>query len=206
MGKDTEQKSIIVENAFKAFMQNGPKNFTVESLASDLGMSKKTIYKFFPTKEFLIDNIFEFFTGSIKQKFQKIADSDENPVKKFHLVTDFLFNKMMHIPSRTIMEIKIRHPHIWKKLEQFRLENTILIAGFFKDAQKQGLAKSEIDMDKAAILFVNLVNSTFQPEFFIENNIAPVEAIKLFMEMISEGIFNKPVEKQQNQNKFIWES
>ena len=206
MSKEIDQKFIIVERAFESFMQEGPKNFTIESLASDLGMSKKTIYKYFPTKDFLIDKIFELFTDSIKRKFQSIANSDENPVIKFNLVTNYLFKKIMHIPSRTIMEVKIRYPHIWKKMEQFRLENIMLFAEFFKDAQKQGLAKSEIDMDKAAIIFINLINSTFQPEFFIENNIAPVDAIKLFMQMITEGIFIQPTEKKQNQNKFIWES
>ena len=206
MSKETDQKSIIVERAFESFIQEGPKNFTVESLASDLGMSKKTIYKYFPTKDVLIDKLFDFFTSSIKQQFKKIANSDENPVIKFNLVTNYLFKKIMHIPSRTIMEIKIRHPNIWKKMEQFRLENTMLIADFFKDAQKQGLAKSDIDMDKAAIIFLNLVNSTFQPEFFVENNIAPIDAIKLFMQMISDGIFIKPEEKKQNHNKLIWES
>jgi len=206
MSKEIDKKSIIIERAFESFMQEGPKNFTVESLASDLGMSKKTIYKHFPTKDFLIDRIFEVFTGSIKRKFQSIANSDESPVEKFNLVTNYLFKKLMHIPSRTIMEVKIRHPHIWEKMEQFRLENIMLIAEFFKDAQKQGLAKSEIDMDKAATIFLNLVNSTFQPEFFIENNITPVEAIKIFMQMISEGIFIKPVEKEHHHNKLIWES
>ncbi len=169
MSKEIDQKFIIVERAFESFMQEGPKNFTIESLASDLGMSKKTIYKHFPTKDFLIDKIFEFFTDSIKRKFQSIANSDENPVIKFNLVTNYLFKKIKHIPSKTIIEVKIRHPHIWKKMEQFRLDNIMLIAEFFKDAQKQGLAKSEIDMDKAAIIFINLVNSTLQPEFFIEN-------------------------------------
>jgi len=206
VSKEIEQKFIIVERAFESFMHEGPKNFTIESLASDLGMSKKTIYKYFPTKDFLIDKIYEFFTDSIKKKFQSIANSDENPVIKFNLVTNYLLKKIMHIPSRTIMEVKIRHPRIWKKMEQFRLENIMLIAEFFKDAQKQGLAKSEIDMDKAAIIFINLVNRTFQPEFFIENNIAPVDAIKLFMKIITEGIFIQPTEKKQNQNEFIWES
>ena len=205
MSKEIEQKFIIVERAFESFMHEGPKNFTIESLASDLGMSKKTIYKYFPTKDFLIDKIYEFFTDSIKQKFQSIAKSDENPVIKFNLVTNYLLKKIMHIPSRTIMEVKIRHPRIWKKMEQFRLENIMLVAEFLKDAQKQGLAKSEIDMDKVAIIFISLVNSTYQPEFFIENNITPVDAIKLFTQMISEGLFIVPSEKKHN-NKFIWES
>ena len=205
MSKEIDQKFIIVERAFESFMQEGPKNFTIESLASDLGMSKKTIYKHFPTKDFLIDKIFEFFTDSIKRKFQSIANSDENPVIKFNLVTNYLFKKIMHIPSRTIMEVKIRHPRIWKKMEQFRLENIMLVAEFLKDAQKQGLAKSEIDMDKVAIIFISLVNSTYQPEFFIENNITPVDAIKLFTQMISEGLFIVPSEKKHN-NKLIWES
>lgn len=206
MDKEIELKNIILENAFESYTKEGPRNFTVECLASNLGMSKKTIYKYFPTKEILIDKIFEFFTSSIRRKFENVARSDENPIAKFNLIVEYLSKRIMHIPSSTLVEVKMRHPNIWKKIENFRLEMTQYFGDIFREAQKQGMAKSDIDMDKAAILFMNIVNSTFQPEFFMNNNLAPVDTIKLFAQMISEGIFVDQEDRKHNNNKLIWES
>ena len=38
---------------------------------------------------------------------------------------------------------------------------------------------------------MNMVNSTFQPEFFINNNLAPVDTVKTFVSMIVEGLFTE---------------
>ena len=206
MDKEEQSKNLILEQGFRTLTKEGPKNFTVERLSSNLRMSKKTIYKYFPTKENLIEKIVGFFIGSIKRKFESVAESNENPIVKINLVMDYLTNRIIRVPTESLMEIKVRYPHIWKNIENFRLDMTQYFQEFFKDAQKQGMAKSDIDMDKAAILFMNIVNSTFQPEFFMNNNLAPVDTIKLFMKMISEGIFVVQTEKKQNHNKLIWEN
>lgn len=206
MDKEEQSKNLILEQGFRTLTKEGPKNFTVERLSSNLRMSKKTIYKYFPTKENLIEKIVGFFIGSIKRKFESVAESNENPIVKINLVMDYLTNRIMRVPTESLMEIKVRYPHIWKNIESFRLDMTQYFQEFFKDAQKQGMAKSDIDMDKAAILFMNIVNSTFQPELFMNNNLAPVDTIKLFMKMISEGIFIVNTDKKDNHNKLIWEN
>ena len=206
MDKEEQSKNLILEQGFRTLTKEGPKNFTVERLSSNLRMSKKTIYKYFPTKEILIEKIVGFFIGSIKRKFESVAKSNENPIVKINLVMDYLTNWIMRVPTESLLEIKVRYPHIWKNIESFRLDMTQYFEEFFKEAQKQGMAKSDIDMDKAAILFMNIINSTFQPEFFMNNNLAPVDTIKLFMKMISEGIFVVQADKKQNHNKLIWES
>jgi AcrR family transcriptional regulator len=43
----SQQETHILEEGFNAIMRTGVKSFTVESLAGRLGMSKKTIYKYF---------------------------------------------------------------------------------------------------------------------------------------------------------------
>jgi len=206
MDKEEQSKNLILEQGFRTLTKEGPKNFTVERLSSNLRMSKKTIYKYFPTKENLIEKIVGFFIGSIKRKFESVAESNENPIVKINLVMDYLTNRIMRVQTESLMEIKVRYPHIWKNIESFRLDMTQYFQEFFKDAQKQGMAKSDIDMDKAAILFMNIVNSTFQPELFMNNNLAPVDTIKLFMKMISEGIFIVNTDKKDNHNKLIWEN
>ena len=68
--KKNTQKPIILNHGFELLMNDGVRSFTVENLASCLCMSKKTIYKFFPTKETLIDKIVSFQLSQIEAKIK----------------------------------------------------------------------------------------------------------------------------------------
>ena len=191
MDKNRQSKEQILEQGFEDLSREGVRFFTVESLASHLGMSKKTIYKFFPTKEILIEKIVGFFTGMVKRKFKSVVESDENPVVKFNQVMDFIMKKISHISMDKAMEVKTRYPQVWHHIEQFRLDLRQYIAAIFKEAQEKGLAKSDIDMNVVATIYMNIVNYTFQPEFFLQNNLAPVDTIRIFVRMVTEGIFTE---------------
>ena len=189
MNKEEQSKNIILEQGFDQFAKIGVKKFTVESLASDLGMSKKTIYKFFPTKIFLIEKIFEYFTGSVKRKFQSIVESNDSPIIKFTNAMNFIINKIGYLKMENAMEVKVRYPKLWEQIERFRLDLLQYFTIIFKEAQSQGYAKPNLNMDTVALIYMNIINSTFQPEFFLQNNLAPGDTIRSFVTMITEGIF-----------------
>jgi len=205
MDKDSQSKEKILEQGFETIIQNGVRYFTVESLAAHLSMSKKTIYKYFPSKDILIEKIFDYFTEVIKHKLKIIIESDMDPVEKYTAIMNFMISKVSKMSMGKLVEVQNRHPITWKKFEVFRQGLTQNFATIFIEAQEKGYARKDIDMNIVAIIYMNVVNSTFQPEFFFQNNLAPVDTIKLFMQMITEGIFIKPTVQKHN-NKLIWES
>ena len=191
MDKYNQSKEHILEQGFEALSRDGVRFFTVESLAGHLGMSKKTIYKFFPTKEILIEKIVAFFTGMVKRKFKSVVESDENPVVKFNQVMDFIMDKISRISMDKVVEVKNRYPKVWEKIEAFRISLTNDFAAIFIEAQEKGFARKDVDMKVVATIYTNIINSTFQPEFFLKNNLAPVDTINLFVNIITEGMFTE---------------
>ena len=204
MDKDNQSKEQILEQGFETITQRGLRFFTVESLAAHLGMSKKTIYKFFPSKEILIEKIVDFFTGMIERKLKQIVESDINPVEKYVKIMDFIMDKISRTSMDKVIELKNRYPIVWKKIETFRQGLTQDFATIFIEAQEKGFARKDIDMNIVATIYMDIVNSTFQPEFFLKNNLAPVDTINLFVNLITEGMFTEKgisVMKQKNIGK-----
>jgi AcrR family transcriptional regulator len=189
MDKDNQSKEQILEQGFETITQDGLRLFTVESLAAHLGMSKKTIYKYFPSKEILIENIVDYFTGRIEHKLKKIVMSDANPIEKYTKITEFIMGKISRVSMDKVIEIKNRYPIVWKKIEDFRQGLTQDFATIFIEAQEKGFARKDIDMNIVATIYMNIINSTFQPEFFLRNNLAPIDTINLFVTLITEGMF-----------------
>lgn len=202
MDKNIKSKEQILEQGFETITQDGLRFFTVESLAARLGMSKKTIYKFFPSKEILIEKIVDFFTGSVKRKLEKIVKSDVDPIEKYTKIMDFIMNKISRVSMDKVVEVKNRYPIVWEKIETFRLGLTQDFTKIFIEAQEKGFARKDVDMNIVATIYMNIVNSTFQPEFFLKNNLAPVDTINLFVNLITEGMFTeKGISAMKQHNK-----
>ena len=184
-----EQEEQILEESFNALTRDGVRAFTVDSLSQNLGMSKKTIYNFFPSKEVLVDRSVELFLHLIEKKFKKLIATEPNPAIQFVKVMEFIMGHVSKISIEKLAELKLRFPKIWKKMETFRLARRDDFCLILSEAQKQEYVKKDVDVKVIATLYMNIINSTFQPEFFLENNLTPSYAIQNFLKMISGGLF-----------------
>jgi hypothetical protein len=107
-------------------------------------------------------------------------------------------------PVDKIAELKSLYPDIWKEIESFRLSHQDDFYTILLDAQEQGLAREDINMRSASIIYINIINSTFQPEFFLKNDLPIRETIRGFVQVVARGIFSdkglKAIKEYHEQN------
>ncbi len=184
-----QQLNQILEQGFDSVAETGVRAFTVESLAKRLAMSKKTIYKFFPTKEKLIRSIMQFVFTQINSTFKRVMADESNPAVQFIKIMETITKFAGKAPLNKIAELKSLYPDIWKEIESFRLSHQEDFYTILYNAQEQGLARDDINMRSASIIYINIINSTFQPEFFLKNDLAIGETIRGFVQVVARGIF-----------------
>ena len=85
-------KNKIIEQSIENLKKDGLK-FSVDSLAAQLGISKKTVYKDFPDKESLALAIFEKYYADARKKAVEIGETSDN--KRFGLLKLFFDSKVM---------------------------------------------------------------------------------------------------------------
>ncbi len=178
----------ILEHGLDLIFRDGVKGFTVETLAKDLAMSKKTIYKFFPTKEVLIGKIFQYITTIVASKFQSILRMDINPLDKFETAISEIVKTINRVSISKIGELKVRYPQIWREIEKFRLARREDFLTIFKEAQDQGYVRQNIDLELTSIIFMQIINDVFQPEFFLKHDIGVKETLLAYREFFLRGI------------------
>ncbi len=76
--KDLAQKQRILEAVRDRMLPEGFSRLSVEEIAAMFGMSKKTFYKFFPTKEDLINQVADRIMAEGRATMGKIIGSDKN--------------------------------------------------------------------------------------------------------------------------------
>ena len=199
---DIKEKQIL-EEGFDSVSESGVNSFTVEGLASKLFISKKTIYEYFPSKEKLLEKIVKYRIEVVKGNIEKIVNKNSNPVLQFIEMKRYLFKFTSRFDSNKMVEFKSKYPHIWKMIETMRLENRHNFFKILSKGQKQGYVRKELDINFVSTLYVSIINSTFQPEFFINNNISYSDSLQVYTNIMSYGLFTTKGLKILQDKKFI---
>lgn len=188
---NTSPEAPILEHGLDLIFSDGIKGFTVETLAKDLSMSKKTIYKFFPSKEILLQKIFRHVMTIIARNFKKVHEQKINPLDKFEIAIGEIIKTLNRVSITKIRELKARYPQIWVEIEAFRLARREDFMTIFSEAQSQGYIRDEVELELTSIIFMNIINDVFQPEFFIKNEVGLRETILTFTDIFLRGIITE---------------
>ena len=73
-------KEQIIQDALKLFLQHGIRGMTMQKLASSMGMSTKTLYKFFADKEALLEECLTIHYTGMFLGIEELINSEPNPV------------------------------------------------------------------------------------------------------------------------------
>ena len=107
---DTRQN--LINNASEIFMKYGFFKTTMDDLARELKISKKTIYKYFSSKESLINAIIQNLMNFVKTNINRIVSGKENSVLKLLNLSNFFLDLSFRINNRWISDLKTHNPKI----------------------------------------------------------------------------------------------
>ena len=110
------QKNIL-DATLRVFDQKGLK-FTMDDLAKELSISKKTIYTVYDDKEALFLAMVDYIFDSIKESEQMIlTDPSLSVVEKLHRILGVLPEGYQNIDLRKLYSLRDKYPKIYQKVE-----------------------------------------------------------------------------------------
>lgn len=182
-----ELRESILEGTMQAFNQKGLK-FTMDDIAAQLSISKKTIYTVFKDKDSLISEMVDYCFDTIKESEQRVLNNNRlSTVEKVRAILGVLPEGYRDIDFRQLYLLKDKYPVIYKKVEQ-RLET-----GWEKTIEliEQGMKEGSIREIKIPILKTMLeatIEQFFQRDVLIENKISYNEALEEVVNILVDGI------------------
>ena len=197
----TEKERILVV-ADKLFRDNGLYKTSMDELAALLQISKKTIYKYFPSKDNLAKEITIFWMNSSTARVDKIVHSKTDIITKFVKLLEDYSCDLSRVSDKWIRDFQIHYPDIWKTVEEFRSEKILYYA---RKLFKQGIKEKFVVNVPTEIVIASHIASMraiINPQFLMENNFSMSEALKYVFEMQLNGILTeKGRTKYYNQKK-----
>ncbi len=139
-----EQKDRILSYAIENFSRNGIRNVKMDDIASDLGISKRTLYQLFKDKENLLIECFKYSEKRSAELYSELTESTDNILE--------LYTKWLKM---RIDEIRSINPQFFSDLNKYSR-----VQKYFRDVSamksKEGL--KFINMGIAQGLFRNDIN------------------------------------------------
>ena len=190
----------IIEAATNRFMDAGLYKVTMDEIASDLRMSKKTVYKFFPSKEDLLKAIVHTMLKKIESEVQAITTSEKSFEEKFISILN-LVGKILRRLSRPFMtDIQRFAPGLWKEIETFRREKVFSkIQQIFRQAKKEGVFREDLDPDLFFLVLTNAVQGIMNPHVLSLQPFSAEEAFKGIFRILYEGALTDEARKRFQQ-------
>lgn len=190
MNKTSDVKERIIETTMRIFNEKGLK-FTMDDIAMELSMSKKTIYKVFRDKESLFTQMVDYCFDKIKESESQILSDEQMPtVEKIRNILGVLPDSYKDIDFRKLYLLKDKYPKIYKRVEE-RLEtgweNTIAL---IKQGMEEGVIRP-VNVFVIKTMLEATIEQFIKRDVLIANQIAYSEALQETVNIIVDGIIVK---------------
>lgn len=105
-------KDKIAEVSLERFLQNGIRSMTIKKLVEPLGISTKTVYKYFDSKEALLTECLHILYEAYYNEFSAIMSGDDNPVNKLLILFRATLDKDFGMSHQFFHDLNYYYPEL----------------------------------------------------------------------------------------------
>ncbi len=178
---------MILEGTIRAFNRKGLK-FTMDDVAKELSMSKKTIYTVFRDKESLFFAMVDYLFDSIKESEQRVLNDESlDTLEKIRKVLGVIPEGYREIDFRQLYLLREKYPAIYQRVEE-RLEtgweNTIAL---LEQGMREGVVR-KVDIPIVKMMMEAAIEQFFQRDILLQNGITYMDALDEVVGILVDGI------------------
>lgn len=160
-------KERILEETERLFWKYGVRSVTMEEIAKQLGISKKTIYQHFTDKEQILYEVLQDKIGKHQSEMACAVVETTNPVEEIMNVLNMMHKNADQISPNLLIDIKRYYPQAFVLFRKFKEEHIMRsILENIKKGVDQGLYRADINPDILARLRVEQIELAFDNDIF----------------------------------------
>jgi AcrR family transcriptional regulator len=187
MSKETFIKEKILNKAEEKMIKFGYRKVTMDDIATDLVMSKNTIYKYFQSKEDIAKCLIKRLQQQLNIGFNKIEKSEKDPLKAFSDSVLLLRKRLGPWFDNFFRDIPTELPSLWEEFLRFRNEKILNIQLLVGQGIKKGVFR-RVNPSIAVQAYLGAIKAIIGPKFLEEESITFDQALDEIIDIWSNGI------------------
>jgi AcrR family transcriptional regulator len=199
-----EAKERILVKSHDLFNRYGIRSVSMDDIAAQLGMSKKTLYQYYTDKDELVNAVFDIVLNTNRAQCVECTKKGENAIHEVYLSFDMVEEMLKTMNPSVLFDMQKYHPSAYKKFDEFR--NGFLykiIKANLERGIKEELYREDIDTDILSRFRLQSILLSFNSEVFPSNktNLIYIEQqlLEVFLLGVATTKGQKLIMKYKNQ-------
>lgn len=199
----------ILETASQHFFQVGFAHVSMDDLATEMGISKKTLYRHFPSKEEILRQVLARRVHQIESAVQSILqDPKLDSLSRSMEVFALIGRHLSQTGQPFLQDMKKFAPHIWKEVDANR--NRIIRNTFFRlfqDGIREKNIREDVDPHLVMLIYLAAIQQILNPETMSDLPFTHGQVFEGIIKVLLEGVLTSQARrriKKKNPLQKVW--
>lgn len=195
-------RKTVLEHAARMFLRNGIRVITMDDIANELGISKRTLYDIFESKELIISQIVDTHIENENKAFDKILNQSDNSIDMMLKLSKFIFVMYNKLHPSVLTDLKKYYSNIWQRIEKFHNDSIRQIIELnLLNGIKEQLYRENIDPVIISLFYVKQLQLFSDEENIHFDKKTKAEVIQQFVDHNMYGLMTINGTKYYEQHK-----
>ena len=151
-------KEKIISKASEMFLKLGFKSITMDDIAGEMSISKKTIYKYFCNKEILIEESVSLLHKEVHHLLDDAISKNYNAIEENFVIKRMFTELFKSADTSPIYQLKKHYPEIYKNALKFQIEECeFCFRQNIEKGMKQNLYRTDLNVAVYVKFYYNLI-------------------------------------------------
>jgi AcrR family transcriptional regulator len=183
-------KQLLLDKAEALFHKYGVRSISMDEIAREMNMSKKTLYQYFEDKDDIVTQTTEQHVEREKLDFNEIFESSEDAIDELIKMSVCFRKNLTGLNPSLLFDLQKYHPKAWDKWINFKTEfikNSV--ARTIERGMDEGYFRPNLNAEILAIFRMEQVEMTFNDKIFDPKKFDFTEVQMMLLDHFVHGLF-----------------
>ncbi|MFN8282421.1 MAG: TetR/AcrR family transcriptional regulator [Chitinophagales bacterium] len=133
-----KKRDFYIQKLTEIFKEHGLKKYTMDSIASELNITKSTLYHYFSSKDEMVEIVLMKVLSQLGN-FESITKNNAIDFEeRFYKVLELFSETITDISNLMLADLQDDYPLLWNQVQQFIEYTTNVLSNFYDEGKKAG--------------------------------------------------------------------
>ncbi|NUM50015.1 MAG: TetR/AcrR family transcriptional regulator [Flavobacteriales bacterium] len=200
MKKTDPKETELLIRALQVFLRCGIRSVTMDDIASELKISKKTLYRYVSDKNDLVQKVMNLNCADDTLVCENIKKNSENAIDELLSISKHVSLKLQSIHPSLHFDLEKYYHEAWKKMQQHHAGYVLKsIETNINRGKKEGLYRKEVHAGIIARIYISKIDIIFNSEIFPPGEYNFLDVYKEMLHYHLQGILSEKGKKYLQQ-------
>jgi TetR/AcrR family transcriptional regulator, cholesterol catabolism regulator len=179
----------ILEQANQVFLRCGIKSVSMDDVARELKISKKTLYRFVKDKNDLVCKALAFHCSREVSVTCEIISGNSNAIDELIEISKYVSGQLKQVHPSIHYDLEKYYPDAWKIFTAHKMEHIYsCVVQNLEKGMKQGLYRTNINIPIIARIYISRIDAVFDTQIFPQDKFKMIDVYSEMLRYHIRGI------------------